>query len=133
MKDKVDRLARIERLRRRMHEMSAWRLGVVAREREKLIETQNAMIDALGEGLMAFGPASVAGTRRVRAIAQELAMSAVVEKNLAKKALDDGRLAKLAGSQLDIAREMLREKTDRKSLEELVEASISHRSASHKP
>ena len=64
----MERIERIERLRKRMHEMSAWRLAVVVRERERLDAEHAAMIEALGEGLMAFGPPALAGTRRVRSI-----------------------------------------------------------------
>ncbi len=131
MKRKIERLERIERLRKQLHELSSWRLAVVAQEREKLTAEHKEMIEAMGEGLMAFGPASMAGTRRVRRIETELAQASVVEKTLEKQALDDGRLAKLAEGSLDTARETYRDSQERRSLEDMIDATIA--SASRKP
>ena len=61
MRRKIERLERIERLRKRLHELSAWRLAVVTQEREKLATAHAEMVEALGDGLMAYGPASAAG------------------------------------------------------------------------
>ena len=133
MRRKIERLERIERLRKRLHELSAWRLAVVTQEREKLAATHAEMIEALGDGLMAYGPVSAAGTRRVRAIERELAVAGVIEKNLEKRALDDGRLAKLADRYLDAARDEWREGQERRSLEELIEATVAADPASRKP
>jgi len=124
MRRKIERLERIERLRKRLHELSAWRLAVVTQEREKLTLAHKEMIEALSEGLMAFGPASVAGTRRVRRLETELAQAGAAEKAMEKRTLDDGRMAKLAEGSLDAARETFREKEERRSLEELIEATI---------
>ncbi len=132
MRGKIERLERIERLRKQLHELSAWRLAVAAQEREKLIADHAGMIEALGEGLMAYGPASAAGTRRVRAIERQLVAAGAVEKTLEKRALDDGRLAKLADRFLGAAREEWREDRERRSLEELIEATLGGDPASHK-
>ncbi len=132
MRRKIERLERIERLRRRLHELSKWRLALVAQEREKLAATHAEMIEALGEGLMAYGPASVAGTRRVRAIERELAIADVIEKDLERRALDDGRLATLADRSLDAARDEWRDGQERRSLEELIEATVATDTASRK-
>ena len=91
------------------------------------------MIDALGEGLMAYGPASAAGTRRVRSIEQEMALADTVEKKLEQRALADGRLAKLAEGSLDAARESFRDQMERRSLEELIDATVASDTASRKP
>jgi hypothetical protein len=133
MQRKIERLERIERLRKRLHELSTWRLAVVTQEREKLATAHKEMIEAMGEGLMAFGPASVAGTRRVRRIETEMAQAGTVEKAMEKQVLDDGRMAKLAEGSLDTAREAYRDKQERRSLEELIEATIATGTASHKP
>ena len=133
MRRKIERLERIERLRKRLHELSAWRLAVATQEREKLTTAHGEMIAALGEGLMAYGPASAAGARRVRAIERELAVADVVEKDLEKRTLDDGRLAKLADRYLAAARGEWREGQDRRSLEELIEATVAADPASRKP
>jgi hypothetical protein len=133
MRRKIERLERIERLRKRLHELSAWRLAVVAQEREKLAAAHAEMIEALGEGVMAYGPASVAGTRRVRSIEREIAIAVVIETDLAKRALNDGRLAKLADSYLDAARGEWRDGEERRSLEELIDATLAADPASRKP
>ena len=133
MRRKIERLERIERLRKRLHELSAWRLAVATQEREKLTAAHGEMIAALGEGLMAYGPASAAGARRVRAIERELAAADVIEKDLEKRTLDDGRLAKLADRYLATARGEWREGQDRRSLEELIEATVAADPASRKP
>ncbi len=133
MRRKIERLERIERLRKRLHELSAWRLAVATQEREKLTTAHGEMIAALGEGLMAYGPASAAGARRVRAIERELAVADVIEKDLEKRTLDDGRLAKLADRYLAAARGEWREGQDRRSLEELIEATVAADPASRKP
>jgi hypothetical protein len=133
MRRRIERLERIERLRRRLHELSAWRLAMVTQEREKLAAAHAEMIEALGDGLMAYGPASAAGARRVRAIEREMAVADVIEKDLEKRALDDGRLAKLADRYLVAARGEWREGQDRRSLEELIEATVVADPASRKP
>ena len=133
MRRKIESLARIERLRRRMHELAKWRLQLVAQERERLVTAHAEMVEALGEGLMAFGPASVAGTRRVRGIEQELARTDIVEKTLEKRTLDEGRLAKLADQRLEAAREVWQGELDRCGLEELIEASLKSVPGSRKP
>ncbi|MDE3175888.1 MAG: hypothetical protein KGM15_07270 [Pseudomonadota bacterium] len=132
MRQKIERLRRIERLRKQMHEMSTWRLAVVAHEREKLTASHAAMLEALGEGLMAFGPVAMAGTRRVRAIELELKVADGVERDLEARVLEAGRLAKLADRSLDAARDAWREKAERVSLQELIDASIASDTASRK-
>ena len=136
MKRTIDQLQRIERIRKRLADLSAWRLARLAHEREKLKTTHSEMLDALGEGLMAFGPASLAGTRRVRALEQEMAAAERQSQLLARQALDDGRLAKLAEGRLDTVRAAWREALDRKSLEDLIDATVQNAgkdSGSRKP
>jgi hypothetical protein len=132
MRRKIEQLERIERLRKRLHELSAWRLAVVAQEREKLATAHKEMIEAMGEGLMAYGPVSVAGTRRVRRIETELAQAGAAEKAMEKQTLDDGRMAKLAEGSLDAARETFREKQERRSLEDLIDATVAAGTAPRK-
>ena len=129
----IEQAARIEKLRRRLHEISAWRLAKVAQEREELIAAHAGMIEALGDGLMAYGPASLAGARRVRRIERELAVARVIEQDLAQRALDDGRLAKLAEGHLEALREARRTHDDRRSLEDLIEATLSAGTGPRKP
>ena len=132
MKRKIERLERIERLRRRLHEMSSWRLAAAAQERLKLSSARVEMIEAMTEGIMAYGAPAAAGSRRIRAIERELVVSDGVEKALEKRALDDGRLAKLADLSLESARETWREGQERRSLEELIDATLAADTASRK-
>jgi hypothetical protein len=132
VKRTIDQLKRIERIRKRLADLSAWRLARLAHEREKLETTHEEMLNALGEGLMAFGAPSVAGTRRVRALELEMLAAHVRHKDLAARALDDGRLAKLAQGRLDTVRAAWQDTLDRKSLEELIDATIKP-SGSRKP
>ena len=82
---------------------------------------------------MAYGPASLAGTRRVRAIDREIVAAQERETTLGKQALEQGRLAKLADVSLDAAREAYREGAERRGLEELIDATIAAATASRKP
>jgi hypothetical protein len=132
VKRKIKQLERIERLRRQIHELSAWRLAMATQERERLATVHAEMIEALGEGLLAYGPASAAGSRRVRSIEHEMAAADEAGKTLEKRTLDDGRLAKLAEGCLDAARDTHRDKLERRSLEDLIEATIAG-TASRKP
>jgi hypothetical protein len=132
LRRKIERLMRIERLRKQMHEMSTWRLAVVAQEREKLAASHAEMIEALGVGLMAFGPLAAAGTRRVRAIERELTAADLVEKEMGQRVLEAGRLAKLADRSLGAARGAWREKNERSVLEELIDVSVAADPASRK-
>ena len=133
MRQKIETLARIERLRRRMHELAQWRLARVARERETLVAAHAQMIAALCDGLMAYGPPAAAGSRRVRAMELELARVNVVEKDMEQHTLDEGRLAKLADISLAAARGTWRDQVDRRSLEELIEVSVIQGSGPRKP
>ena len=53
-----------------------------------------------------------------------MATAGVVEKALVQRTLDDGRLAKLAGRFLTAAQDERREFAERRSLEELIEATL---------
>ncbi len=132
MKRAIERLQRIERLRKRLADLSAWRLARLAHERERLESAHAEMLTALGDGLMAYGPASLAGTRRVRALEREMSAAQAHEKDLAARALDDGRLAKLAEGRLDAVRAAWQEALDRKSLEDLIDLTV-ERSGPRKP
>lgn len=124
MKRTIDNLQRIERLRKRLADLSAWRLAKLTHERAKLEAAHDDMLNALGDGLMAWGPPSAAGNRRVRSLEREMAATDESVKDFARRALDDGRLAKLADMRLDAVRAEWREAQERKSLEELIEATV---------
>ena len=133
MRRKIQRLERIERLRKRLHEMSSWRLARLMQERDKLAFAHAEMVQAMGEGMMAFGAPAAAGARRLRAIEREIALAEALRKDLERRALEDGRLAKLADLSLGAAREAWREGLERRSLEELIDASLAAGPASRKP
>jgi len=124
VKRTIDQLKRVERIRKRLADLSAWRLARLNHERLMLETTREEMLAALGDGLMAYGPPSLAGTRRVRAIERDMAAADLKQQGLAQQALDDGRLAKLAEGRLDTVSAAWREILERKSLEELIEATI---------
>ena len=133
MPNKIKRLERIERLKKRMHEIALWRRAAAAQERDKLGAAHAEMIEALsGDGLMAYGPPAAIGARRVRGIERQIARVEAVEKELAGRALEEGRLAKLADRWLDSARGARREMIERRSLEELVDATLRPDTGSHK-
>jgi hypothetical protein len=132
LRDKLQQLQRIERLRRRLQETSAWQLARVQCERGRLAAIHAETLEALSEGFMSYGPLSMAGTRRLRSIEREIAIVDAVEKDMEKRALEDGRLAKLADRRLAAAREVWREAGERRSLEELIDATIAAVSASRK-
>jgi hypothetical protein len=132
--NKIKRLERIERLKKRMHEIAQWRQAAAAQEKEKLGAAHAEMIEALsGDGLMAYGPPAAVGARRVRGIERQIAHVEAVEKKLAERTLEEGRLAKLADRWLDSARDARREMIDRRTLEELVEATLRPDTGSRKP
>jgi hypothetical protein len=132
--NKIKRLERIERLKKRMHEIAQWRQAAAAQEKEKLGAAHAEMIEALsGDGLMAYGPPAAIGVRRVRGIERQIAHVEAIEKKLAERALEEGRLAKLADRWLDDARGVRREVIERRSLEELVEATLRPDTGSRKP
>jgi len=133
LRRKIERLERIERLRKRLHEMSSWRLARLAQERDRLASAHAEMVRALGEGLMAYGAPAAAGARRLRAIEREIAVAEALAKDLERRALEDGRLAKLAEGSLGAARELWREGLERRSLEELIDASLAAGPGSRKP
>ncbi len=133
MKEKIERLVRIERLKKRMHEIAVWRQAAATLEKDKLNAAHAEMIEAMGDGLMAYGPPAAIGARKVRGIERQLARVEAVEKHLTERALEEGRLAKLADRWLDSARDAHREVLDRRSLEELVEATLKPDSGSRKP
>jgi hypothetical protein len=132
--NKIKRLERIERLKKRMHEIALWRQAAATQEKDKLSAAHAEMIEALsGDGLMAYGAPAAVGARRVRGIERQIAQVEAVEKKLAERALEEGRLAKLADRWLDDARDARREVIERRSLEELVEATLRPDTGSRKP
>jgi hypothetical protein len=132
MKERMDRLRRIERLQKQMHDLAVWRLTSVARERERLTREHSQMIEAMSEGLMAYGGPAAAGARRVRALERDLGIARDLEANLERKQIEQGARAKLADRAAGAARNEYREALEKKSLEELIASALSMPSASRK-
>ena len=134
MKSKVDKLKRIEKLQKRMHDLSRWRLATLARERDALATAHSQMLEALGEGLMSFGGAAAAGTRRIRSLELEMVRADLTYETQAKETFDRAVRSKTAERALDSARTEHRHELEKKSLSELIEWSLQSRdSGSHKP
>lgn len=134
MKSKVDKLKRIEALQKRMHDLSRWRLASLARERDALTEAHTQMLQALGEGLMSFGGAAAAGTRRIRSLELEMARADQTYQTQVKETFDRGVRSKTAERALDSAKAEHRQELEKKSLSELIEWSLQSKdSASRKP
>ena len=117
-----------------MHDLSRWRLAAMGRERDALSAAHTQMLEALGEGLLSFGGAAAAGTRRIRSLDLEMARADHSYETQAKEAFDRGVRSKTAERVLDTAQMEHRQELEKKSLAELIEWSLQSRdTASHKP
>jgi hypothetical protein len=124
VKAKLDKLKRIERLQKRMHDLSRWKLTHMAHEREKLTQAHSEMITALGEGLLSFGGAASAATRRIRAIEVEMKAAEAAEVTQARDALEKGLRSRAAERAVDSTAAKYRNELQNKSLAELIEQSL---------
>ncbi len=107
-----------------MRDLAVWRLAAMDRDERALAEAHREMIEAMHEGLLAFGGPSAAGNRRVRAIEVEMAAAQVRREAQAAHALDMGARAQLAETALDDAAARLRAETEKKTLAEIIEGSL---------
>jgi hypothetical protein len=131
---RIEKLKRIERLQKRLHDLSMWKLTHLAEERDKLTVAHAQMIQALGEGLLSFGGAASAATRRIRSIEMEINAAHAAHAAQAKRALENGARSKLAEKVAERAEDEGRRETEKKTLFELIEWSLqSSISGSHKP
>src|SRR3954471_15638670 len=105
-------------MQRKLHDLSQWRLTILARERDQLVQTHEEMLVAISEGLLAFGGAAAAGTRRVRGLEVELSAARVVHDAEARRVLELGTRSKLADLVVEAATARYRAQSERKSLEE---------------
>ena len=134
MKSKLDKLKRIERLQKRMHELSVWKLTHMAQEREKLTRTHSEMVTALGEGLLCFGGAASAATRRIRTIEVAMTAAQAAETEQARHALEQGMRSRAAERAVQSTANNHRSELQNKSLAELIDQSLqTSLSGSHKP
>ena len=121
MKKRLDKLKRIEKLQRRLHDLSVWRLTTLAQQRDQLASAHSEMIDALGAGLLSFGGAAAAGTRRIRAIEVEMAVARNVYESQAKHAQDHGVRTRMAERAVESASAEYRADAEKKTLAELID------------
>lgn len=134
MKKRLDKLKRIDRLQRRLHDLSVWRLATLARQKEQLTNTHLEMLDAVGSGLLAFGPPAAAATRRIRRLEVEIEVAKGGYEEQAKRSLEQGVRSRLADRACEAAAADLRADLEKRSLLELIEWSLQRpTSGSHKP
>jgi hypothetical protein len=134
VKKRLDKLKRIDRLQRRLHDLSVWRLATLARQKEQLTNTHLEMLDAVGSGLLAFGPPAAAATRRIRRLEVEIEVAKGGYEEQAKRSLEQGVRSRLADRACEAAAADLRADLEKRSLLELIEWSLQRpTSGSHKP
>jgi hypothetical protein len=120
LKPKLDKLKRIERTQRRLHDLSQWKLTTLTRERDDLVQTHEAMLAAISEGLLSFGGAAAAGSRRIRALEVELNLARIVHATQAKRTLEHGARSRLADRVVEAAAARHRAESEQRGLEELI-------------
>ena len=134
MKSKLDKMKRIERLQKRIHELSTWKANRLALKRDELVGAHAEMIAALSEGLLSFGGAASAATRRIRALEVETREVNAAHEVQSRKALEHGLRARAAERAVQSTAAEARSEAQKKSLEELIEQSQQPgRSVPHKP
>ena len=134
MKARLEKLKRIERLQKQLHDLSRWKLTHLAEQRERLATAHIEMIQALGEGLLSFGGAAAAATRRIRSLELEISAAEVEHAAQVKQTFAQGARSKMAEHVVERAEEAHRREVDKRSLNELIEQSVQRsQQGSHKP
>ena len=124
MKSKLEKLKRIERLQKRMHDLSRWKLTHMAHERAQLAQAHTEMIAALGEGLLSFGGAASAATRRIRAIEVQMMATEAAEMAQARHTLEQGLRSRAAERAVQSTSAKHETEVQNKNLAELIEQSL---------
>lgn len=124
MKKKLDKLKRIEKLQKRLHDLSVWRLAHLAQQREQLAIAHSEMIQSLGDGLLQFGGAASAGSRRIRGIEVEMASAKSDYEAQSKATQSHGARTRLAERAVETATGKYRQDLENRSLAELIEWSL---------
>src|SRR5271155_3018640 len=124
MKKRLDKLVRIDRLQRRLHDLSVWRLAALGRQRDQLTNAHLEMLDAVGTGLLAFGRPAGAAPRRIRALEVEIAAAKGAYEEQAKRSLEQGVRSRLADRAREAAAADLRTDVEKRTLSELIEWSL---------
>ncbi len=110
-----------------MHELSQWKLTHIAHERGILAQAHSEMISALGEGLLSFGGAASAATRRIRAIEVAMKAAEAAEAAQARHALEQGMRSLAAERAVQSTSAKHQSELENKALAELIEQSLSKR------
>jgi hypothetical protein len=124
VKKRLDKLRRIDRLQRLLHDQSGWRLASLGQQRDLLTSAHLEMLDAMGSGLLAFGPPAAAATRRIRALEVEIAAAQSGYDEQAKRSLEQGVRSRLADRAREAAAAELRTDLEKRTLSELIEWSV---------
>jgi len=124
LKKKLEKLKRIESLQKRIHELSTWKLSKLAARKEQLDVAHIEMIAALGEGLLSFGGAASAATRRIRALEVEKQEANVAHEAGQRQSFELGMRARAAERAVKATAAEARADADKKSLETLIEQSL---------
>jgi len=133
LKKRLDKLKRIDRLQRHLHDLSVWRLAALGRQRDQLANTHLEMLDAVENGLLAFGRPAAAANRRIRALEVEIATAKGSYEEQAKRSLEQGVRSRLADRAREGAAADLRADVEKRTLLELIEWSLQRpNSGSHK-
>jgi hypothetical protein len=123
----LEKLKRIARLQKRLHELSSWRLGVLNRRCDDLAGDRFEMLEALGDGWMAFGAPAAAGTRRVRALEVDLAAARADCDARAAEAREQGARLRQSERAVAAAAARCRAATERRDLAASIEGTLHRR------
>jgi hypothetical protein len=124
MKTRLDKLNRIDRLQRRLHDLSLWRLIALGRARDQLTSAHLEMLEAAGTELFAFGGPAAAATRRIRALEREIAAAQAGYAEQAKRTLEHGVRSRVADVARETAVAQYRADAERRNLAELIDWSL---------
>jgi hypothetical protein len=134
MKAKVARLKRLQRLQKRLEELSSWKLTRLDNKQRELSEAHVGMLQSLGDGLLAFGGAATAATRRIRALEVEIGQLRGEQASQSDDARRQAARSAVLNKAIHSASHKLKTATDNRSLMELIEQSLRvDRPASDKP
>jgi hypothetical protein len=124
MKRRLEALARIGKLQKQLHKLASWRLAQLGARRDQLAEDERAMLQALGDGVSAYGGPAEAGLRRIWGVEAEIADADADYAAQSRQAFAQGARAKLAERVHDGLDARYRDQKQRKELAELIERSL---------
>ena len=124
MKRRLEALARIGKLQKQLHELASWRLAQLGARRDRLAEDERAMLQAMGEGVSAYGAPAEAGLRRICGVEADIAAADAAYAAQSRQAFAQGARAKLAERAHDGLDARYRDQKQRKELAELIERSL---------